>query len=110
MKAFFRLAESQSRDQQLRLIRELMELTATREPASVTEQYGRVAELEKMEKDRDTLLRLLRERNVPATTNAPSAEPANHLDELFDRLARMPVRDPRSPDEIMGYDSHGLPQ
>ena len=28
---------------------------------------------------------------------------------IQDRLARLPVCDPRSGDEIMGYDKHGLP-
>lgn len=32
------------------------------------------------------------------------------IDELFDRLAKMPVRDGRSPDEILGYDRNGLPR
>ena len=28
---------------------------------------------------------------------------------IQERLARLPVLDPRSPDEILGYDDHGLP-
>lgn len=28
---------------------------------------------------------------------------------LLDRLARMPVLDPRSPEEIIGFDQHGVP-
>jgi len=28
---------------------------------------------------------------------------------IQERLARLPVRDPRTPDEILGYDDHGLP-
>ncbi len=28
---------------------------------------------------------------------------------IQDRLARLPVADPRSADEIIGYDEHGLP-
>ncbi|HLG06635.1 MAG TPA: type II toxin-antitoxin system VapB family antitoxin [Gemmatimonadales bacterium] len=28
---------------------------------------------------------------------------------IQERIARLPVRDPRSPDEIIGYDRHGLP-
>ncbi len=27
-----------------------------------------------------------------------------------DRLARLPVLDHRSPDELLGYDEHGLPR
>jgi antitoxin VapB len=29
---------------------------------------------------------------------------------IQERLARLPVLDRRSPDEIMGYDEHGLPR
>jgi len=28
---------------------------------------------------------------------------------IQERLGRLPVLDPRSPDEILGYDDHGLP-
>jgi antitoxin VapB len=31
-------------------------------------------------------------------------ENGDEIDALFERLARMPVRDRRSPDEILGYD------
>ena len=29
---------------------------------------------------------------------------------IQERLARLPVRDERSPDQILGYDDHGLPR
>jgi antitoxin VapB len=29
---------------------------------------------------------------------------------IQERLARLPVVDPRSPDDILGYDEHGLPR
>lgn len=29
---------------------------------------------------------------------------------IQERLARLPVLDPRSPEEIVGYDEHGLPR
>ncbi len=29
---------------------------------------------------------------------------------IQERIARLPVLDPRSPNEILGYDSHGLPR
>jgi antitoxin VapB len=31
------------------------------------------------------------------------------LDAIFDRLAAMPVLDPRPPDEIIGFDRNGMP-
>ena len=33
---------------------------------------------------------------------------ADELDEIALRCARLPVLDPRTPDEILGYDDHGL--
>ncbi len=31
------------------------------------------------------------------------------LDDIVERFARLPVLDPRSAEEILGYDDHGLP-
>jgi antitoxin VapB len=31
------------------------------------------------------------------------------LEEILDRVDRLPILDSRSPDEILGYDEHGLP-
>jgi antitoxin VapB len=31
------------------------------------------------------------------------------IDAIFDRLAQMPVLDERTPEEIIGYDGHGVP-
>lgn len=31
------------------------------------------------------------------------------LDDIVDRFAQLPVRDDRSPDEILGYDGSGVP-
>jgi antitoxin VapB len=38
-----------------------------------------------------------------------AAEPAGDIDALFRRLTEMPVRDTRTPEEIIGYDENGLP-
>jgi antitoxin VapB len=32
------------------------------------------------------------------------------LEEILDRVDRLPILDSRSPDEILGYDEHGLPR
>jgi len=32
------------------------------------------------------------------------------LEEILERVDRLPVLDSRSPDEILGYDEHGLPR
>jgi antitoxin VapB len=35
---------------------------------------------------------------------------ADDLDEIARHCARLPVHDPRHPDEILGYDEQGLPR
>jgi antitoxin VapB len=50
---------------------------------------------------RDRLARLRRER--------AQRRLADELDEIALHCARLPVRDSRTPDEILGYDEHGLP-
>jgi antitoxin VapB len=51
---------------------------------------------------RDRLARLRRERR--------GRRLADELDEIGRRCARLPVKDARPPDEILGYDEHGLPR
>lgn len=51
---------------------------------------------------RDRLARLRRER--------AGRRLADELDEIARHCARLPVRDSRTPDEILGYDEHGLPR
>jgi antitoxin VapB len=50
---------------------------------------------------RDRLARLRRERTRRRL--------ADELDEIALHCARLPVRDARAPEEILGYDEHGLP-
>jgi antitoxin VapB len=50
----------------------------------------------------DRLTRLRRER-----TRKPLAD---ELDEIALHCAQLPVLDSRTPDEILGYDEHGLPR
>jgi antitoxin VapB len=49
----------------------------------------------------DRLDRLSRER--------AGRDPVAELDEIALRCARLPVRDPRSAEEIIGYDERGVP-
>lgn len=51
---------------------------------------------------RDRLARLRRERTQKRL--------ADELDEIALHCAQLPVLDPRTPDEILGYDEHGLPR
>ncbi len=40
----------------------------------------------------------------------PSAEIRSATDDVVARLRALPILDPRTPDEILGYDDHGLPR
>lgn len=51
---------------------------------------------------RDRLARVRRERSKRRL--------ADELDEIARHCAALPVRDVRTPDEIIGYDEHGLPR
>lgn len=51
---------------------------------------------------RDRLARLRRER--------VGRRLADELDAIALHCAKLPVKDQRSPDEILGYDEHGLPR
>jgi antitoxin VapB len=51
---------------------------------------------------RDRLARLRRERS--------GRRLADDLNEIATHCARLPVRDARPPEEILGYDEHGLPR
>ena len=51
---------------------------------------------------RDRLARLRRDR--------AGRRLADELDEIARHCARLPVLDSRTPDEILGYDEHGLPR
>ena len=51
---------------------------------------------------RDRLARLRRERSGRSL--------AGELDDIATRCAALPVKDSRSPDEILGYDANGLPR
>lgn len=51
----------------------------------------------------------LRER-LERLSHPPGQTLAEQLDEIAVRCAKLPVLDPRSPDEIIGYDDHGLPR
>lgn len=59
--------------------------------------------------DVDTaVVRAIEERLVRVTRQSPLAEDGE-IDTLFEKLAKMPVLDARSPDEILGYGPNGLP-
>lgn len=51
----------------------------------------------------------LRERLARAHRRHRGRRLADELDEIAKRCAALPVLDARHPDEILGYDDHGLP-
>jgi antitoxin VapB len=60
--------------------------------------------------DVDTaVVRAIEERLVRVTRQSPLGE-GGEIDALFEKLAKMPVLDAGSPDEILGYGPNGLPR
>ena len=51
----------------------------------------------------------LREQLERVTACKSGRSLAEELDEIAERCAALPVLDSRTPDEILGYDEHGLP-
>jgi len=59
--------------------------------------------------DVDTAVERALEERLSRMPRALSRDRRAAVDALFERLARMPVLDPRSPEEIVGFDRHGIP-
>ena len=51
----------------------------------------------------------LRERLERVRARKSGRSLADELDEIAIRCAALPMLDPRTPEEILGYDEHGLP-
>jgi len=59
----------------------------------------------------EAVMNALRERLEHQRGKRPAPRSTQQiLDEARQRLARLPVRDRRSAEEILGYDEHGLPR
>ena len=52
----------------------------------------------------------LRERLDRVRAGRRGRRLVDELDDIANRCSRLPVQDERSPDEILGYDKHGLPR
>jgi antitoxin VapB len=52
----------------------------------------------------------LRERLERLENRRRSHSLADQLDEIARRCAAIPMLDPRSPEDIIGYDEHGIPR
>ena len=59
--------------------------------------------------DIDTAVVRAIEERLARTPRCPLGDERPALEALFDQLARLPVVDRRTPDEIIGYDADGLP-
>jgi antitoxin VapB len=58
----------------------------------------------------EAVTQALRERIERVRRSRARKRLADELDEIALHCSALPVRDPRSADEIMGYDEHGLPR
>jgi antitoxin VapB len=58
----------------------------------------------------EAVIRALRDRLDRLRRDRSKRRLADELDEIAKHCARLPVRDERSADEILGYDEHGLPR
>jgi antitoxin VapB len=58
----------------------------------------------------DAILSALRERLAREQRKNDAARIVDELQSARERMARYPILDPRSPDEILGYDANGLPR
>jgi len=58
----------------------------------------------------EAVIKALRERLARVRRARGRRRLADELNEIALRCARLPVLDPRTPEEIIGYDEHGLPR
>ncbi|HEX9895283.1 MAG TPA: type II toxin-antitoxin system VapB family antitoxin [Gemmatimonadales bacterium] len=72
-----------------------------------TERLARILAKATGESLTEAIRQALRER-LARTEARPRRDLAGAVRRIQERLARLPVRDPRSPDEILGYDERGL--
>lgn len=55
----------------------------------------------------EAVTQALRERLARLSLERPRRRLADELDEIALHCSRLPVLDPRTPDEILGHDEHG---
>ena len=58
----------------------------------------------------EAVTRALRDRLARLRREKAGRRLADELDEIALHCSRLPVRDARTPDEILGYDEHGAPR
>jgi len=57
----------------------------------------------------DVVLEALREKLAREVGRRRSLRLSEEVARIQERVAQLPILDPRTPDEILGYDSSGLP-
>jgi antitoxin VapB len=57
-----------------------------------------------------TVKKALKERLERERRRVPDEFQLEAIREIVRRIASLPVLDPRTPDEIIGYDEHGVPR
>lgn len=58
----------------------------------------------------DAVIKALRDRLARVRRQRPRRRLADDLNEIARRCARLPVLDPRPPDDILSYDDYGRPR
>lgn len=58
----------------------------------------------------EAVTRALRDRLDRLRRQGSGRRLADELDEIAERVARLPVLDSRAPDDLLGYDERGLPR
>jgi antitoxin VapB len=75
-----------------------------------TERLAREVAKETGETLTDAIKRALEERLARLKARRRKGSLANRVEDILRRMDKRPVLDPRSADEILGYDSNGLPR
>ncbi len=75
-----------------------------------TEQLAREISAKTGESITGAIQKALEERLERLKNNRRSQALASLLDDILQRVDKMPDLDPRTPDEIIGYDEDGLPR
>jgi len=58
----------------------------------------------------EAVIKALRDRLGRVRRERPKRRLADDLADIASQFDRLPILDKRSPDEILGYDEHGLPR
>lgn len=75
-----------------------------------TERLAREIAAKTGESLTDAIRKALEERRDRLRNQRRSQILASQLEEILRRVDQLPVLDSRSPDDILGYDEHGLPR